>query len=245
MRKGSTGKRRRRVLYAVLAAALLFALTAGIYLGRYSRSAPTAARYLESGGTVTVERVPGGRRFDGPGEGSALIFYPGGKVEAEAYAPLLFRLAEGGEDCFLAEMPFRLAITDVDAAADFIAAYDYDEWILAGHSLGGAAAAMYASREAGGIDGLVLLAAYPTKPLPDGVRLLSVYGSKDGVLNRDKYESGRAFWPEAAEEIVIEGGNHAQFGDYGAQAGDGAALISRDEQQRITIEAVLTWIAGR
>ena len=245
MRKGSAGKRRRRVVYAVLAAALLFALTAGIYLGRYSHSAPTAARYLESGGTVTVERVPGGRRFDGPGEGSALIFYPGGKVEAEAYAPLLFRLAEGGEDCFLAEMPFRLAITDVDAAADFTAAYDYDEWILAGHSLGGAAAAMYASREVGGIDGLVLLAAYPTKPLPDGMRLLSVYGSEDGVLNRDKYERGRAYWPEAAEEIVIEGGNHAQFGDYGAQAGDGAALISRDEQQRITVDAILEWIAGR
>ena len=57
-----------------------------------------------NGGTVTVERVPGDRRFDGPGEGSALIFYPGGKVEAEAYAPLLFSLAEGGEDCELVEL---------------------------------------------------------------------------------------------------------------------------------------------
>ena len=244
MRKDSAGKTRRRAACAVLAAALLFALTAGIYLGRYSRSDPTAARYLESGGTVTVERVPGGWRFDGPGEGSAMIFYPGGKVEAEAYAPLLFRLAEGGEDCFLAEMPVRLAITKVSAAADFMAAYDYSEWILAGHSLGGVAAAIYVSREDSVVDGLVLLAAYPTKPLPDRLRLLSVYGSEDGVLDLSRYEEGKERWPRDAAEIVIEGGNHAQFGDYGVQAGDGAALISREEQQRRTVDALLRWIAA-
>ena len=242
MRKETSGKRRHHVLCAVLAAALLFALGAGIYLGRYSRSDPSVARFLESGGTVTAERVSGGWRFDGPGEGSAVIFYPGGKVETEAYAPLLFRLAEDGEDCFLAEMPLRLAITTVGAAADIMAGYDYDEWILAGHSLGGVAAAMYASREDSGIDALVLLAAYPTKPLPDGIRLLSVYGSEDGVLDFGRYEESKARWPRDASELVIEGGNHAQFGDYGTQAGDGAALISRREQQQITADAVLRWL---
>lgn len=236
------GKRRHRAAYAVLAAALLFALAAGIYLGRYYHSDPAVSRFLESSGTVTVERVPGGWRFDGPGKGSAVIFYPGGKVEAEAYAPLLFRLAEGGEDCFLAEMPVRLAIMKVGAAADIMAGYDYGEWILAGHSLGGAAAAMYAAREDSGVDGLVLLAAYPTKPLPDGLRLLSVYGSEDGVLDLSRYEEGKAYWPRDAAELVIEGGSHAQFGDYGVQKGDGAALISREEQQRVTADAILRWL---
>ena len=242
MRKAADGKRRHRAIYAVLGAALLLALAAGIYLGRYSRSDPEVSQFLESGGSVTVERISGGWRFDGPGEGSAVIFYPGGKVETEAYAPLLYRLAESGEDCFLAEMPVRLAITKVGAAADIMAGYDYDEWILAGHSLGGAAAAMYAARDGSGTDGLVLLAAYPTKPLPDGLRLLSVYGSEDGVLDLGRYEGGKACWPRDSAELVIEGGNHAQFGDYGVQKGDGDALISREEQQRMTVDAVLRWL---
>ncbi len=36
--------------------------------------------------------------------------------------------------------------------------------------------------------------------------------------------------PAQYQESVIEGGNHAGFGSYGAQSGDGTASISAEEQ---------------
>ena len=89
--------------------------------------------------------------------------------------------------------------------------------------------------------GLVLLASYPADET-GSMPFLSIYGDRDGVLNRESYEKSRAFWPEGAEELVIPGGNHAQFGDYGPQRGDGAASITQDEQQTQTAQAILHWI---
>lgn len=44
--------------------------------------------------------------------------------------------------------------------------------------------------------GLVLLAAYLIKDLRDGgLKVLTVYGSEDGVLNREKLEDGKALLP--------------------------------------------------
>lgn len=118
--------------------------------------------------------------------------------------------------------------------------YDYEQWYMAGHSLGGAMAASYANKHLEDLDGLILLAAYPTKSLEkEGFTVLSLYGSEDRVLNREKLESGRAIMPDDYTEICIAGGNHAWFGNYGEQSGDGKASISREEQQEQTVEAVL------
>ena len=118
--------------------------------------------------------------------------------------------------------------------------YEYDHWYLAGHSLGGAMAASYASGHLESLNGLALLAAYPTKSLKsDSFSVLSIYGSEDGVLNMEKVEKGKSQMPADYTEICIEGGNHARFGNYGEQKGDHTAEISREEQQKQTVDAIL------
>lgn len=232
----------KKLLLSALLGLALAAIGGGVFVSVYYHAAPEAAAALQTDATVTVETIGKGYFFDGPGTEAALVFYPGAKVESEAYAPLLRSLAEQGLDCFLVKMPLRMAVLDMDAAGALRQQYDYETWLLAGHSLGGAVAANYVGEQPGVFDGLVLLAAYPTHPLPEDLRLLSIYGSEDGCLDRENYEAGRAFWIEGTEELVIDGGNHAGFGCYGPQNGDGDALIPAAEQQARTAEAILALI---
>ena len=120
--------------------------------------------------------------------------------------------------------------------------HDYVHWYIGGHSLGGAMAANFAADHGDGIRGLVLLAAYPTKKLPSDMIEILLYGSEDHVLRTEAVEEGRQYAPEEYCEYVIKGGNHAQFGSYGVQKGDGKAVISASEQLeeavRLTMEAI-------
>lgn len=175
---------------------------------------------------------------------TGLIFYPGGKVEDTAYAPLLRACAEQGILCALVRMPANLAVLDANAADGLQQAYpEITDWYIAGHSLGGAMAANYAAAHAEDFTGLILLAAYSTKDLtPTSLRVLSIYGSEDGVMNRDSYEKNQSNLPAGTTEVVLEGGCHAQFGSYGPQDGDGIPTISGEEQIRQTAEAIAVFI---
>lgn len=222
----------------------LFLLAAGTwYINDIYHSHADVREYLQKTGSVTVTETEDGLYLDGPGSDAAIIFYPGAKVEYTAYLPLLYKLSDQGVDCFLIKMPFNLAFLGKDKADAIRASHTYSRWYLSGHSLGGAMAASYASAHLNELDGLVLLAAYPTETLEsETFSVLSVYGSEDGVLNMDKLYSGRSFMPGAYREICIEGGNHAQFGDYGAQKGDHPAAISQEEQQTQTVDAIINMI---
>lgn len=169
------------------------------------------------------------------------IFYPGGKVEAEAYLPYLAGVAEEGYLCVLLEVPFKLAIFDMDAAGKVIPEYPgITHWAVGGHSLGGVAAAGYARSDNSGVDGLVLLAAYPSGDLSQtGLEVLSVTASNDQVLNKDAYEEALPNLPGGTQFALIEGGNHSQFGRYGHQDGDGEATISEDDQRGQTTAATV------
>lgn len=173
--------------------------------------------------------------------GIGLIFYPGAKVEEAAYAPLMDALAEDGLFCVVAKMPERLAVLDPNAAEEIMETYDgVEEWYLAGHSLGGAMAANFAAEHESELSGLILLAAYPTKELKE-LPVLSIYGSEDEVLNKKKYEKSIGL-ADVCTEYVIEGGNHAGFGNYGEQKGDGEALVSEEEQWQETVDYILNYI---
>lgn len=224
------------VVFAVLAICIF-------YVNDYYHSDACVEAYLQGSSQVTVSAIEDGIYLDGPGEDHALIFYPGAKVEYTAYLPLFYSMAEQEVDCFLIEMPCNLAFLGKNKAEDIMKNYAYDNWYLSGHSLGGAMAAAYAADHLKELDGMILLAAYPTKSLvSDSFSVLSLYGSEDGVLNMKKVESGRAYMPENYTEICIEGGNHAQFGNYGEQKGDGKASISREEQQKQTADAIYRMI---
>ena len=160
------------------------------------------------------------------------------------YAPLMRALAEENILCVLAEMPFNLAVFDVDAASDYSDRYPQTErWFIGGHSLGGSMAASHAAKHPGDYEGLALLAAYSTADLKDvGLDVLSVYGSEDRVLSMEKYEKYRTNLPENTVESVIEGGCHAGFGLYGPQDGDGTPSIPAEEQIQRTASLITEMI---
>ena len=230
---------KKRVIIPVIS--FLFIVIVCIwYVNDYYHTDENVQEYLQTKDSVSVTEMPEGLYLDGPGNETALIFYPGAKVEYTAYLPLLSELADQGIDCFLIKMPCNLAFFGQNKAKKIMDSYEYDHWYLSGHSLGGAMAASYASGHLESLNGLVLLAAYPTKSLKsDSFSVLSLYGSEDGVLNMEKVEEGKAYMPVDYAEVCIEGGNHAQFGNYGEQKGDHAAGISREEQQVQTVEAIL------
>lgn len=170
-----------------------------------------------------------------------IVFYPGGKVEETAYAPMLIELAENGYEVYLVKMPAKLAIFGMNAAEDiFKEASHIEEWTMMGHSLGGAMAASFSASHDEEVDSLVLLAAYSTEDLKEKeIEVYSFYGTEDKVLNMEKYEKYYSNLPEDVVEEVIEGGNHANYAHYGVQDGDGEASITRDEQQECVLDIFL------
>lgn len=235
---------KKRVI--IPAISLLFIAAVCIwYVNDYYHADENVLESLQEKDSVSVTELPDGFYLDGPEDDTALIFYPGAKVEYTAYLPLLWELAEQGTDCFLVKMPCNLAFLGQNKAKKIMDSYEYDHWYLSGHSLGGAMAASYASGHLESLDGLVLLAAYPTKSLKsDSFSVLSLYGSEDGILNMEKVEEGNTHMPADYAEVCIEGGNHAQFGNYGEQKGDHAADISREEQQAQAADVILDMIKG-
>ena len=222
----------------------LLACVFWLYTGNYYKADDTAHAAMVSDETVKVIKTDYGWLFDGPSEESALIFYPGAKVESEAYAPILHLLAEKGMDACLVDMPFHLAFFGMSKAEAVMREHVYDCWFIGGHSLGGAMAANYAADHGERFAGLILFAAYPTKALDHQLIEISLYGSEDGVLNLEKVAIGKNYAPEAFYEHVIEGGNHAGFGNYGEQNGDGTATISAQEQQQQAAQFIMDFIVN-
>lgn len=242
----NTKNKKTRVIVLVIAVVIV-AMIAGavIYLNSYYRSVDVEI-YMTSSDTVTVSQLDGGSIFfDGPGTDQAFIFYPGAMVEESAYSPVMFRLAETGIDCFIIKMPAHLAIFGSDKADRILNEYNYDTWYLGGHSLGGAMACAYLAKgnNANKFSAAILFAAYTTKDLSGtGLNVLSLYGSNDKVLNMDNFIKGASLMPARYTVNMIPGGNHAQFGSYGFQKGDGEATISETEQWDITVDRILTFL---
>ena len=172
---------------------------------------------------------------------SAFVFMPGGLVEAKAYAPLMRALAENGITCILLEVKFTLAVFDKNAPADIKEDFpNIQTWSLGGHSLGGAVASMYIEKHTDEYENLVLLGAYPEGDLSKlNITCVTIYGSEDTVMNKSKFEKSKSNYPDAHTIYEIEGGNHAQFGSYGKQRGDGEAKITKQEQIAITVARLL------
>lgn len=191
---------------------------------------------------------------------AGFVFYPGGLVEADAYINTLLPIADMGLPVFILKATADLAIFNVQRAGKVVKEYpEIDSWIVGGHSLGGVVAVKSVLQDTALFDGLVLFAAYPAEN--DNLSMwggaaISITAENDSLTTRDEVEATRNLLPAAIlldriedfpEDATygstifyeIEGGNHAQFGDYGNQKDDGEASIEIDQQHAI-IEEVLT-----
>ena len=229
-------KKRLRISFIILLSLILL-LAGGFYvftLDYYRADAKAQQSFVQSAQSVPNQNYLTAFKPNDDMESSAgIIFYPGGKVEAKAYAPLLQALSEKGYTSVLAEMPFNLAVFGINSADKAYEAFpEIENWFLAGHSLGGAMASSYAQKHQVKLAGLILLGAYPLQETD--IPTLAMYGTFDGGIDQNKLQGIRS--------VEIKGGNHAYFGDYGEQKGDGTATITREEQQTQTLEEIERFI---
>jgi predicted esterase len=209
---------------------------------------PEAITALESDHTVLVssgEWIIFSPQTSSPSVG--IIIYPGGHVDFRAYAPLARGLASGGNLVIIPRMPLNLAVFDIDVADEIIQANpDIETWVIGGHSLGGAMAAEYVSANPLYVDGLFLWASYSAENTDlsgfTNLEVLSIYGTEDGDV--EGIRASRERLPRNTLWVEIDGANHAQFGWYGEQPGDGVATISREAQQKIILENTLAFLSA-
>ena len=203
-------------------------------------AAPEALAALESDSQVTV--TAGDTIVFQPADirpSTGFIFYPGGRVDYRAYAVPLREIAARGYLVVLLPVRLNLAFFDVNAASPVFADHpDISHWAVGGHSLGGVASSLFAKDHLNQVDGIIFWASYPADEslAQSDLSILSIYGTRD-MAGAGKFDETRALLPAGTEYVVIEGGNHAQFGDYGFQPGDNAATISRADQQAQVVNA--------
>lgn len=221
----------------IIISVIVVIAASAIYLGDYYHADEKAITALEDDGLITVtKREDGNLVFVPEAVEAGFIFYPGGKVEHTSYIPLMNACAEQGVLCVLVEMPFHLAVFDINAADGIMEEYpEIKDWYIGGHSLGGSMAASYLEDHVTEYAGLILLGSYSTADLSNSdLEVLSVYGSEDLVLNKNNYEKNLSNLPKDYKEVVIDGGCHAYFGVYGTQDGDGIPTITNEEQIQLT-----------
>ena len=143
----------------------------------------------------------------------------------------------------LVPVRLNLAFFDLNAAQPVFAAHpEIQHWVVGGHSLGGVASALFA-KDHPEIEGLIFWASYPADDSlkNSNIKALSIYGTND-MAGMEKFAETKKLMPQDTQFVVIDGGNHAQFGDYGPQPGDKTATISRAEQQKQVVEASVNFL---
>ena len=238
-------KSKRKWLWIVAAIVIVIVIASGIYLCDYYHADMEAVEAFAEQNTAEMHLDENGNYiFEPEGPAAGFIFYPGGKVEYTAYIPLMQQLASENIMCVLVEMPFNLAVFDIDAAEGIQEQYpEIRKWYIGGHSLGGSMAASYMADHAEEFSGLILLGSYSTADLTaTELDVLSVYGSEDAVLDAEKYKENKVNLPSDFAEVVIDGGCHAYFGMYGEQDGDGTPVINNKTQIAITADAIAAMV---
>ena len=228
-----TKKKSLKVLVSIFIITALLFSAFFIYTEDYYRADYESVEIFATVSSVTVKTLDNDTMiFSTPGAKTGFIFYPGGKVEYTSYIPLMKACASRGINCILVKMPFNLAVFDVNAA-DGLKEHcpEIESWYIGGHSLGGSMAAAHLSKKTENYKGLILLGSYSTADISKTeIDVLSVYGSEDKILNKEKYNEYLPCLPQNFTEVIIDGGCHAYFGMYSAQDGDGTPTISNTEQ---------------
>jgi len=241
---------KKRILTISLAVICLLILVPVIYLSKPGSSAQTEAiAAMQSSPSVTVSDDQWITFTPTKSEASTgFIFYPGGRVEEDAYAPILHEIASQGFLVVNVSMPFDLAVFGISKADQVIAAHpEISTWVIGGHSLGGVMAIEYTADNLDKIDGVALWASYPaesTSFAESGIQVISISGARDGLSTPDKIANSAPQLPADTIWLSIKGGNHAQFGDYGPQSGDLFPEISPEEQKDLVTKAMVEFLSN-
>jgi Alpha/beta hydrolase family len=215
----------------IVLAALVVVLGVAIFM--YSRpltAGATALEALKGSSTVTVENNDQYILFTPKTSTTrGLIFYQGAKVAAEAYSASLLEIAKAGFKVWAVKFPLNFAVLNSNAARGIMDAHpEITNWAIAGHSLGGAMACSYAKTDSR-VKVLIFWAAYCDKSFDlsgnNSIRVVSISGSLDGLATPAKIAATKQYAPANTTYLVIDGMNHAEFGDYGAQSGDNPATL--------------------
>ena len=185
-----------------------------------------------------IEIHPGGGAGFSP---TGLLLYPGGLVDPHAYMDLAasFALSGRGHRVVIAKMPANLAVLNSGAAKKITSSIPMEQWVIGGHSLGGAMACSMVRKEEGNFEGLILMAAYPSSSSDLSSwkgSVLSITASEDRVVDPETFEEAMERLPPSTSYLEIDGGNHAGFASYGPQKGDGDPAISAEEQQQEVVQ---------
>lgn len=231
--------KRKRVVIPIIVVALIVVITIFFYPYKSINN-----DWKEDDGVVKTSYLNIGLQkyifFDGLGSDEAIIFTPGVRVEIESYGNLLKELSRNGYDCFIIKEPLNFCLLNINGPKTIINNYDYKNYYLAGHSMGALTNSMYAYNNQDLIAGQILLASYLYKDFSNtNMKILSIRGNKDGIINMDNYKKNELYFPNDFNELIIDGGNHSGFADYGKQKGDGEAIIDSKTQKELTIAFIL------
>jgi dienelactone hydrolase len=237
----------RRAVALLLVVTVLAGVAGAVYFAIPQPDLPDAGAALTSGETVSVAREDDRLVFRpaSAAPDTGLILYPGGKVDAAAYAPAAARLAELGFLVVIVPMPLNLAVLGIDRADAVLAAHpEIVRWAIGGHSLGGAMAAQYVASHPGTVHGLVLWAAYSAAAIDPPVPTLVAYGTLDAGAASFTSAANLAKLGGSPVVVAIEGGNHEQMGWYTGQPNDPPAGISRADQQAQLVDATARFLGS-
>lgn len=172
--------------------------------------------------------------------GAGLVFIPGAKVDPWAYAYKLSGLVDDGLTVVITKPPLNLAFFDTHTLGDYTSRVSgVSDWYVGGHSLGGVRACMLA--DSPDVTGVILFGSYCANDLSDsGLTVVSIAASNDLLSTQDKIMDAAPKLPTDTEFAVIDGANHASFGDYGRQPGDGTATASDADVRDEITELVAT-----
>ncbi len=238
--------KKRLILLLVLVVLIAGVAYLAYYFTDYSHADSTAIAALSSTGSYNVVNTSNSITFTPTSNISSIgvIFYPGAKVQPEAYSVIASKLAMNGYTTIIVKMPLNFAIFGINKADDVITQHpEISTWVIGGHSLGGVSASDYAVNHQDKIKGVIYLAAYPNINASNTtLKGLLIKGSLDGLITSTQISDNQNKFPINTTFITIPGGNHANFGNYGIQVGDNNSTITKQEQQDLTVDYILNFL---
>lgn len=235
--------KKKTILFVIIVVGIMFL---GVFVAQYltyeRQPLPQALAALESDQNVEVTQSPWLTFTPKSGSSIGFIFYPGGRISSRGYSNLMRSISEQGYTVVVPKMPLNMAVFNANIADKIIAAHpEIHTWVMGGHSVGGTAAAIYASSHTDLIDGLAIWSSFPAESSDLSSRNIPVvllYGGNETGVTDESVGERKHLLPEDTVYVKIEGGDHHQFGSYFLTTEQNLATISRESQHEQILSAM-------